>query len=100
MPKEVKAYAQLMRRRGWKLFCPWLHAPQDDPTGIEIVKAEHAAMLRSDRVVVYRDVNSKGSHFDLGMTFALGKPILLIGAAQKDKKGKSYLKVIRRWWKK
>lgn len=52
-------------------------------------------MKEADEVHIIWDVNSKGSHFDLGMAFALGKPIHLIEALQPDTEGKSYLKVIQ-----
>lgn len=68
---------------------------QDDPTGAEICKAHLAAMREDDEVDIVWDVNSKGSHFDLGMAYALGKTIKLIYALQPDDSGKSYLKVIK-----
>lgn len=67
---------------------------QDDPTGERICREHLAAMKDCAQVWVVWDANSKGSHFDFGMAYALGKPIKLIGAVQPDSDGKSYYKVL------
>jgi nucleoside 2-deoxyribosyltransferase len=68
---------------------------QLDPIGTAIVSAHLEAMRKADAVYVVWDVNSKGSHFDLGMAVALNKPLVLISTLQDDAEGKSYLKVIK-----
>lgn len=47
-------------------------------SGFEICEAHREAMLECDEVHVWWDKDSKGSHFDFGMTFALNKKIVLI----------------------
>jgi nucleoside 2-deoxyribosyltransferase len=68
---------------------------QNSATGRDICDTHLAAMLIADAVYIVWDTESKGSHFDLGMAFALGKPVHLMHALQEDSAGKSYLKVIR-----
>ena len=70
---------------------------QEDTEGWAICTAHLAAMMKVDEVHVFWDVNSKGSHFDLGMAFALGKKIRLVKLFAPDLEGKSYVQVIRRW---
>jgi len=63
--------------------------------GIDICNAHAKAMRECDAVGIVWDVDSKGSHFDLGMAFILSKPVTLLKALQPDVGGKSYLKVIK-----
>jgi hypothetical protein len=83
---------------GHTVHFPPRDVDQSDSTGIEICKAHLQAMKDCDRVCVVWDVNSKGSHFDLGMAFALHKDIELLKALQPDTDGKSYLKVMKVWY--
>lgn len=71
-------------------------APQDCPTGQQICEVHLAAMRAADEVHVIWDVDSKGSHFDLGMAYALGKPIVGVETLQPDTPGKSYWKAVIR----
>lgn len=51
---------------------------QNDPTGAGICRHHLSAMKLADRVDVFWDNTSNGSYFDLGMAYALGKPINII----------------------
>lgn len=87
-------YAEDLERNGHRVHYPPRDAPQDDPTGQVICETHRAAMLAADEVHVIWDVNSKGSHFDLGMAYALGKRIVPVHALQPDTDGKSYWKAV------
>lgn len=87
-------YAADLRTLGCEVFFPPDNAPQDDPTGKAIVECERQAIADADEVHVFWDVESKGSHFDLGMAYALGKKIVPVRAEQPDNPGKSYWKAI------
>lgn len=80
---------------GHKVHWPPRDVDQDDPTGLRICTAHLKAMYEADEVHVVWDVNSKGSHFDLGMAFALGKNLVLHSTLQPDPPGKSYVKVMQ-----
>lgn len=67
---------------------------QDDPTGEEICRVHLKAMTKADEVHVFWDVNSSGSHFDLGMAYALGKKIVPRHIQHPDLPGKSYWKAV------
>ncbi len=80
---------------GHKVHFPPRDVDQTDTTGFFICDSHLKAMMEADEVHIVWDQESKGSHFDLGMAFALGKPITLIKSLHDDPPGKSYLKVIQ-----
>jgi len=80
-----------------KVFYPMRDAPQESKTGYEIVESELKAIIESDEIHVFWDLNSKGSHFDLGMCYALNKKIIIKQLFQEDGKDKSYIKVIKEY---
>jgi hypothetical protein len=90
----IRAYAAAKRAEGHCVHFPPDDAPQDDPDGSAICEAHREAMSRANEVHVFWDVNSKGSHFDLGMAYALGRRIVPIACDPPDGAEKSYWKVI------
>jgi nucleoside 2-deoxyribosyltransferase len=91
---HIRAYADRLRGDGYAVHFPPDDAPQDDPTGAAICHTHLVAMERADEVHVFWDVTSSGSHFDLGMAYALGKRIVPVECEYPDPPGKSYWKVI------
>lgn len=77
------------------VYYPLTDAPQNSQTGLEIVNDELKAIERSDEIHIFWDINSKGSHFDLGMAIALKKKLKLIYSFHPDIEEKSYEKVIK-----
>lgn len=91
---ELRAYAETQRSHGHHVHFPPDDAPQDCPTGIAICETHLAAMQACDEVHVFWDVKSSGSHFDLGMAYALGKHIVPVACEHPDGSEKSYWKVM------
>lgn len=91
---KFRAYAERLRAAHNEVHFPPDDAPQDDPTGVEICRAHYAAMSCADEAHVFWDVQSSGSHFDLGMAYALGIRIVPVECIRPDGEGKSYWKVI------
>src|SRR3990167_9691169 len=91
---EMRLYAEKLRAEGHEVHYPPDDAPQDDPTGEAICRAHFDAMKNADEVHVIWDVDSKGSHFDLGMAYALGIKIVPVACEKPDGPEKSYWKVI------
>lgn len=60
------------------VYWPLRDTPQDDPTGVEICRLNREAIADCDEVWVWWNPDSAGSKFDLGMAWALYKPIRLI----------------------
>lgn len=93
--KEIDNYAAQLVAEGHTVHNPKYAVDQDDETGMGICAGHLNSMLTANRVDVFWDVTSKGSHFDIGMAFALNKPIKVVKIYQPDTEGKSYLKVLQ-----
>jgi len=93
--KEIDDYAKSLEAEGHTVHNPKYAVDQDDATGMGICAGHLNSMLDANRVDIFWDVNSKGSHFDLGMAFALHKAIKLVKIYQPDNEGKSYVKVMQ-----
>ena len=87
-------YVDRMEAEGHSVHFPPRDVNQDCSTGRTICEAHRKAMIESDEVHVIWDIESKGSHFDLGMAYALGKPIVPADRIQDDPAGKSYWKAV------
>jgi nucleoside 2-deoxyribosyltransferase len=92
--EDAKLYFERLEAAGHEVHYPPRDAPQDDETGAMICEAHRRAMVDCDEVHVHWDVESKGSHFDLGMAYALGKPIVPVSCVHADPPGKSYWKAV------
>jgi hypothetical protein len=92
---EIRRYVDQLRNLGHNVHFPPDDAPQDDRIGIDICDVHLDAMKKADEVHVFWDVESRGSHFDLGMAFALGGKLKSISCERPDGNEKSYWKVIK-----
>jgi nucleoside 2-deoxyribosyltransferase len=92
--EQIREYAEILRREGNQVHFPPDDAPQDDPIGEQICQIHLEAMKNAHEIHVFWDVRSSGSHFDLGMAYALGKKIVPISCEIPDGPEKSYWKVI------
>lgn len=90
----AEAYVRELEAQGHTVHYPPRDVAQDDPSGAAICASHLAAMRQCDAVHVLWDVTSKGSHFDLGMAYALGTPLVPVRCDPEDTPGKSYWKVI------
>jgi hypothetical protein len=95
--KEIDDYAEQLESEGHTVHNPKYAVDQDDETGgYNICKAHLESMKQADRVDIFWDKDSKGSHFDLGMAFALNKSIKIVRMQDPDDmNGKSYTKVMQ-----
>jgi hypothetical protein len=93
--QEIDRYVEQLEDDSYLVHYPPRDVDQNDPVGDQIVSAHRRAMQQCGRVDIFWDVKSFGSHFDLGMAIALGKPLRLVKSFQPDNEGKSFLKVIQ-----
>lgn len=91
---EIDSQCKAWEEDGYEVHNPKYAVDQNDETGYNICKGHLESMREADYIAVWWDVNSKGSHFDLGMAFALGKKVVLMKTYQPDNDGKSYVKVM------
>lgn len=94
--KETARIVQQLEGEGWQVHWPHRDTDQDDPTGYKICQQNHQAIKDADTVFVIWDGDSQGCLFDLGMAFALGKPIKVL-ALPNPTEGKSFQNMMRRW---
>jgi hypothetical protein len=92
---EIDNYVIQLENEGHWVHNPKYAVDQDDETGWNICEGHFDSMKYSDRIDIFWDVNSKGSHFDLGMAFALQIPVKIVKVYQPDTEGKSYVKVMK-----
>lgn len=92
--KEIDDYCASLETEGHTVHNPKYAVDQNDETGYNICIGHLRSMSEACRVDVFWDVTSKGSHFDLGMAFALEKEVKLVKIYQPDNEGKSYVKVM------
>lgn len=101
MKQKMDEYRRTLEEQGCEVYDPLYHTNQVDPTGgYRICTDNMNAIKRADEVHVAWDGVSKGSLFDLGVAFALGKKIKRIRSAFPEPDGsvsKSIPHVVKRW---
>jgi nucleoside 2-deoxyribosyltransferase len=78
--------AARLRAEGHEVYVPGIQTKQDTDE-LTICTANRAAMSRADEVRVIWDGTSHGVIFDLGMAFAMNKPIRLEYVIPKSMRG-------------
>ena len=85
-----------MEADGFTVHWPPRDTRQDDPVGLDICKANRAAIAQADAVHIVWDGKSTGSLFDAGMAFAMGKPITCLSLPPATDV-KSFQNMMRAW---
>jgi len=76
--KETENIVESLESDGWNVYWPPRDTDQDDKHGFNICCENRQGIIHADKVFVIWDGKSTGSLFDLGMAFALHKPIEII----------------------
>ena len=95
-PEETEETVKDLEAKGFDVHWPHRDTNQDDPTGLSICRENCEAIRNADHIFVVWDGKSTGSLFDLGMAFAMGKPIHVIELPELTE-GKSFQNMIRAW---
>lgn len=98
--KKMQDYIVGLEKTGYEVFYPARDNPHEltDDIGYTICKTNHEALYNSDEVHIFFDKDSKGSLFDIGMTFAHGKNIVIANPNDLiHTKGKSFSNMILEW---
>jgi nucleoside 2-deoxyribosyltransferase len=93
---ETEQVVAELEAQGWSVHWPPRDTDQRDPVGLRICMDNRAAIEAADAVHVVWDGVSQGCLFDLGMAFALGKPLHVI-ALPAATEGKSFQNMMRHW---
>lgn len=77
-----------------------VHLPHRDTnqnvSGVEICSQNRDAIKISDEVHIFYSSSSQGTHFDMGMAFAMNKPIIVVENEQIGE-GKSFPRMLMEW---
>lgn len=76
----LRNYISGLKKEGCKVHYPPDDTNQNDPIGLNICTENRAAIKYADKVQIYYASKSKGTPFDLGMTFMARKPLYIINA--------------------
>lgn len=94
--EETEAVVKGLERKGWTVHWPPRDTNQDDPTGFKICDQNRKAIVQADEVHVIWDGQSQGCLFDLGIAWALRKPITIIRLPELTE-GKSFQNMVTAW---
>jgi hypothetical protein len=73
----IAKYVDDQERAGNIVHWPLRDTDQDDSIGLRICTDNRRAIKNADEVHIWWNEASKGSYFDLGMTFALEKKVVV-----------------------
>lgn len=94
----IEAQVKFLESQGHVVHYPPRDTNQQDPTGFQICFDNRKAIETADVVYVIWDGKSQGVLFDLGIAFALRKPIrTAIGYMPAVTNGKSFQNMIFAW---
>ena len=93
---EIHNYISALKGRGDNVYYPAADTNQIDSVGYRICSDNKKAIAESDEVHIYWDKDSQGSLFDLGMAFAVNKPLKIINVVEPTT-GKSFANMIKMW---
>ena len=93
--EKLENYVIHLEDQGHKVHLPHRDTNQN-ATGLEICTQNANAIFAADEVHVFYNSESTGTHFDLGVAFALNKTIKIIENEKFDEH-KSYARMIWEW---
>ena len=92
----INDYVASLESQGIKVHMPIRDTNQVDDIGNNICSQNREAIANADEVHIYWNPSSQGSLFDIGMAWALHKPIKVVNDIESTPK-KSFSNVIL-WW--
>jgi len=92
---KLELFVSNKETHGWVIHLP--HRDTDQKAkGYDICKQNAEAIKNADKVFVFYNPESQGTHFDLGVAFALNKPIEIIESVEYGEE-KSYPRMLQEW---
>ena len=96
-PEETRGVVERLEADGYEVHWPPRDTDQVDESGLRICKDNRAAIAEADIVHVVWDGKSQGCLFDLGIAFALMKPLHPISLPTLTE-GKSFQNMAAAWF--
>lgn len=95
--ERLERYVLELERVGVTVHLPHRDTDQTQ-TGIGICRQNRRAIEESDEVHIFYNPDSQGTHFDMGVSFALNKKIRVVESIPLTP-GKSYQNMLAEWEK-
>ena len=92
---KLEAYVASLENGGCKVHLPHRDTNQN-AKGIDICKENAKAIFEANEVHIFYSKTSQGTHFDMGVAFALNKPLIVVENEEYGE-GKSYPRMIDEW---
>jgi len=93
--RELEDYVAELEGKGHKVHLPHRDTNQE-ATGIEICRENATAIYNAQEVHIFYNELSQGTHFDMGVAFAVGKRIKVIKNGEITM-GKSFSRMLAEW---
>lgn len=93
--RKLEDYVTSLEKDGYIVHLPHRDTDQED-TGLDICRENLQAIIEADRIDIFYTGGSMGTHFDMGMAFALGKHIRIV-ENEKYGAGKSFPRMLDEW---
>jgi len=93
--QKLEAYVKSLEDEGIKVHLPHRDTNQE-ASGYDICKQNSIAIASSDQVHIFYNPDSQGTHFDMGVAFAMGKKIIVVENVEYGE-GKSYPRMLDEW---
>lgn len=93
--KTLENYVAALEEKGWEVHLPHRDTDQE-ASGFDICTQNMNAINKADEIHIFYSEKSTGTHFDLGVAFALNKKLVIIDAPNLTV-GKSFLRMIHEW---
>ena len=105
--KKLEDFVSEKEGEGWEMHLPHRDTKQD-AKGFDICFQNYSAISNADKVFIFYNPDSQGTHFDMGVTFAIaqmvktgeihGAPLPIeIVKNIKFGEGKSYARMLDEW---
>jgi len=96
--KRLEDYAAALEKEGHRVHLPHRDTNQSDTIGYKICLTNLIAIKHADEVHVFYTNTSTGTHFDLGMAFALNKKLVIIDIVEPyEPNKKSFPRMMKHW---
>ncbi|HSW64026.1 MAG TPA: nucleoside 2-deoxyribosyltransferase [Dissulfurispiraceae bacterium] len=92
---SIERYVNNLECEGHVVYLPHRDTDQNS-NGLNICKSNKAALSQADEVHIFYRSTSQGTHFDMGMAFALDKKIVIVENEQYGQ-GKSFPRMLEEW---
>ena len=96
--QQMVAWIVQKESAGDTVYYPARDTNQNDSIGYRICRDNRQALAIADKIAIFWDKTSQGSLFDLGMAFALEKPIEIINVDEiEPTESKSFSNMMLMW---